>query len=116
MRVLKSVSMYAPSSRMRHAGGNSRKTSFWKNPHRVAITNRRHVVRLETDDLERAQLGEPGFHREVGPPEQPPRPECLERLVEHAAIHAAPGEIGQDVRMIGDRGERVHVIPAPTDV
>ena len=43
-------------------------------------------------------------------------PSAVDRRVEHAAVYAAAGEIGIDVRDVGHGGECVRVVPAAADM
>ena len=66
--------------------------------------------------LQVAQLGPAGLDREIAAPEQPLDADRLEARLEHAAVHAAAGEIHEDVGEIAQRRQRVEPVAAAADM
>ena len=95
-----------------HAAAQRGKVPEGKSRAAFAQRTRAQVVRRQPDDLERAKLGEPRLHREIARPEEALRSECVDCGVDHAAVHAAAGEIGVDVGSVHDRRQRVRPIAA----
>src|SRR4051812_29224400 len=83
----------------------ARKRALWKDSRRVAPANVLHVAARKTNHVQRTQLGESRFHGEIARPEESPCAEDIERLIEHAAIDAAAGEIGKNVGSVHHGGK-----------
>src|ERR1700759_2724720 len=82
----------------------------------ISPANVGKILVIQSDDFQRPQLRQASFHRQVTRPQQPPRAEDANGVVEHSAIDATPGEIRIDVRRVNDCGKRVRVIAAAADV